>query len=95
MIRAPNAPNALIPTPNRLRDLLQLLPVRIPQQLRLQQDLLLLQIPYAHRLLAAVDVRPFDDRVFVRARRDGYFDLWVGCGEAGEGVFEEGAVWRC
>ncbi len=92
MIRTPNAPHTLIRTPHRLDHPPQLLPISIPQQLGLLQDLLLLQIPHAHGLLPPVDVCPLDDRVPVRPWRDGDFDLWVrGC-EAGERVAEEGTL---
>jgi len=87
MIRAPNTPHTLIPTPHRLRHSPQLLPTRIPQQLRLLQNLLLLQIPYTHGLFAPVDVRAFYERVFVRTRGDGDFDLGVRGGEGWERVF--------
>lgn len=92
MIRTPNTPNTLINTLHGLRNLPQLLPIRIPQQLRLLQHLLLRQIPHTYRFFAAVDVGPFYDWVFARARGDGDFDLRVCGGEFGERVAEEGTV---
>jgi hypothetical protein len=93
MIRTPNTPNTLIDTFHRLRNLPQLLPISIPQQLRLLQHLLLRQIPHTYRFFAAVDVGSFYDWVFAWARGDSDFDLRVCGGEFGERVAEEGTVW--
>jgi hypothetical protein len=89
MIRTPHAPHTLIYTLHGLRNLLQLLPIRIPQQLSLLQHLLLCQISYTYRLFASVDVGPFYDGVSAWSRRNCDFDLGVCGGEFGEGVAEE------
>lgn len=67
MVRTPNASNTLIRTEDRLHRLLQLLPARLFQQVRLLQYLFLLQISDADGLLTAVDVVALDDRVAVRS----------------------------
>ena len=74
MIRTPDASHTLIDTLHRLRDPLILLPARISQQLRLLQNLVLLQIPHADRLLAPIDVVSDYDGVFAWSRRDYHLD---------------------
>ena len=89
MIRTPHAPHTLIKTLHRLRNSSQLLPIRIPQQLRLLQHLLLRQVPYTYRLFASVDISAFYDGVSARPGRYGDFDLGICGGEFVEGVAEE------
>lgn len=95
MKRTPHAPNTLIQTLHRLRDLLQLLPIRTPQQQRLIQNLMAVHISNADGFFATVDVLAFDDGVFVRSGRDGDFDAGVFFREGGEFGFEEVAVVTC
>ena len=93
MHRTPNAPNPLIVTCHHSPSLdpLQLLPTRVPKQLRLLQHLLLFYIPDANGFFSAVDVGTADDGMFVWAWRDAHFDLGVlGC-KGGEDILEEGA----
>lgn len=74
MIRRPNTSHTLIDRLHRLRLPPQLLARRIPQQNRLLQDRVRLQIAHADGLLAAVDVGPLDDGVLVRSWGDGDLD---------------------
>lgn len=67
----------------------QLLPARVPQQLRLLQHLLLFQVPDADRLLPPVDITSSDDWVTRWARGDVDFDLGMRGGEGGEEMGEE------
>ena len=92
MVRTPNTPNTRVNTRHRLRNLPQLLPVRVPQQNRLLQNLKRLLVPNAHGLLAPVDVVPHDDGVLARPGGDGDFDFGVFGGEFGEVGFYEAAA---
>ena len=89
VIRGPNTSHRLINTSNRLLRSLVLLPARLPQQIRLHQHLVLLQIAHADRALAAVDVVALDQGMFMRTRGDTDFDLRVCGGEGAEVVQEE------
>lgn len=92
MKRIPHPPDPLIQTPHYPPPLHppHLLPIRIPQQLRLEQNLLLLQVPHAYHFFPAIDVRAPDYRMRVRARGDVDVDLRVGFCEGGdEGGAEE------
>jgi hypothetical protein len=77
VIRTPYASNTLVQTLDGLRDLLQLLPTGISQQLRFLQDLFLLQIPDTYCFLSPVDVMSDDDWMFPWSWRDYHFDLRV------------------
>lgn len=92
MVRRPDASDTLVQTRDRLLGPLQLLAAGLLEQVRLLQDLLLLQIPDADGLLTAIDVVTLDDWVLVRSRRDADLDLGVLLCEGGERVLEEGAV---
>lgn len=63
----PYTSDTLVDTFDRLGNLLQLLSVRVPQQLCLLQNLLLLKIPYADGLVSSIDVVPDDYRVLARS----------------------------
>lgn len=89
MIRTPDAPNTIVDTPHRLRDLLQLLSAGIPQQHCLLQHLLLLQVLDADGLLPAVDVGAADNGVFAWSWRHGDFDLGIGACKGGKVGAEE------
>jgi len=92
MKRIPNTPHTLIRTLHRLRDPLQPLPARIPQQQHFFQNLIRLQISHADGFLAAVDVLASDYGVAAWSGGDGDFDLGVLAGEGLEVGFEEVAV---
>lgn len=79
--RTPDASDTLVHTPYRLRDLLQLLPIRITQQQRLIHDLIRVHVAHTNGFFATVDVLACDDGVLVRARRDGNFNARVLLGE--------------
>lgn len=92
MERTPHASDAVVQTAHRLRDLLQLLPVRIAQQQRLLHDLIRVHVPYTDGLLASVDIMPRDDRVLVWAGGDDYFDARVLTCKCRQSVLEKGTV---
>lgn len=92
MERTPHASDALVQTPHRLRDLLQLLSIRIAQQQRLVQNLIRVHVSHTDGLFAAIDVLAFDDGVFVRTRRYGDFDAGVFFRKCREFGLEEVAV---
>ena len=91
MIWGPDTSHTLVDTGNRLLGALQLLAAGFLQQVRLLENLFGLQISNADRLLTTVDVVTLDDGVLVRPGGYSDFDLRVGFGEVGEGVFQEGA----
>lgn len=91
MIRTPNAPDTFIDTRHRLDRPLELLPTGIAQQQHLFQNLLARHIPYANGLFPPIDVVARHARVSMRSWRDGYLDLRMCFGEAGEVVLEKDA----
>ena len=91
MIRTPDTPNTLIRTHNRFVRLLQPISTRLLQQVCLLHYLILLQVPNANGLLAAVDVVALDDRVTMWSGGYPDLDLWVLGSEGWEGFLEEGA----
>ena len=71
-----------------------LLPVGVPQQLHLLQDLLLFEVPHAYDLFPAVDVRAPHYGMRVGSWGDVDDDLRMGLCERGEEWrAEEGTVW--
>ena len=92
MVWGPDASDTLVDTRNGLLGALQFIPAGLPQQVRLPQDLLGFKIPDANRLLASVDVLPFDYGVLVRPWRHSDFDLRVCFGEVGKSALQEGTV---
>lgn len=92
MERIPDTPHTLVDRLDRLGDLFQLVPTGISEQKRLFQHLGIVEVPHTHCLFPAVDVVAFDDWMFPWSRRDCDFDLRVCFCEAGEVVFEKGAV---
>lgn len=95
MERIPHPSHPLIQTPYHPAPLnpLHLLPIRIPQQLHLLQNLLFLQIPHAYDLFPSIDVRTPNYRMRIWSWRDMDDDLRVGfCERGNEGRAEEGAA---
>lgn len=89
MVRTPDTSDRVIDTRDRLLRPLVLLAVRLPEQVRFHQDLVLLEVSDANGLFAAVDVVALDNGVLVRARGDADFDLRVCGSERGEVVEEK------
>ena len=86
----PNPPHTLILTLHRLQLPPPRLATRVPQPLGHLPHFIPLQAPHADRLHGAVGVVASYDGVVVRPWGDGDFDGWVGAGEVGEEVCEEG-----
>lgn len=82
----PNPPHPLIQAPHHPPPLHppHLLPIRIAQQFRFLENLLLLQISYAYHLFAPVDVLAADYGVAVWTGGDVDLDLGVSATEGGE-----------
>ena len=75
----PNTPYTLIQTghhPSALHPP-QFFPTRIPQQIRLFQHLMHLQVPHTNSLLPAINIGAANNGMSVWARRDVYLDLWM------------------
>ena len=72
----------------------QLLPVRVPQQLRLLEHLFLFQVPDADGLFPTINVGAADDGMSAGTGRDAHLDLGVLGREFGEDELEESAAWR-
>jgi hypothetical protein len=89
VIRTPYTSDAFVDTPDRFCDSFQLLAAGISQKLGLLQYLLLLQVPNADCLFAAIDIVPNYNRVFSRSWRNSHFDLRVCCCESRKRISEE------
>lgn len=87
MQRAPNAPHTLLaarnhdagPSPPP-----KLLARRVSEQDGFLEDLFSTQIPDANDLLSSIDVRPTNDGMGRRSRRDGDFDAGIRPRESGQ-----------
>lgn len=93
MIRTPNTSNTLVDTLHWLRNPLQLLTTCIPEQLRLLQYLLLLEIPNTYSLLSTIDIMPYYDRVSPRPGRNNHLNLGICGGEFRQRIAKEGALY--
>jgi hypothetical protein len=89
MVRRPDPTHTLVQAGNRLLEAPEFLAAGVLQQIRFQQDLFLLQVPYAYNLLATIDIVALDNGMSVRTRRDTDFDLRMGFGKSGEAMLEE------
>ncbi len=78
---AVDTPDALVDAGDGFVHPLVLLPGRVPQQLRLLQDLRRLEVPHAYGSLPSVDVVADHDGMLRRPRRDGKLDLRILGGE--------------
>lgn len=94
MIWRPDTTHTLVQTCHWLLCTLQLLSASFLEKVCFLQNLARLQVPYAHRLLSAIDVESLDKGVLLGPRRDTDLNLRVFAGEGGEELLQECTVMR-